>query len=120
MSSNKLGVIMFTMYNLDVHERQIMSISIAQSRQQLSALIDAAQSAPQVITKRNTPVAVIVSADYFKRTEGAAQNSDSFYNTIVAARAAHFPTDDQGLINGATPASRAAAWARGNAFAESD
>jgi len=39
-----------------------MSISIAQSRQQLSALIAAAQQAPQVITKHNTPVAVLVSA----------------------------------------------------------
>jgi len=44
-----------------------MSTSIAQSRQQLSALIAAAQQVPQVITKRSTPVAVLVSADYFTR-----------------------------------------------------
>ncbi len=48
-----------------------MSISIAQSRQQLSALIAAAQQHPQVITKHNTPVAVLVSADYFARSEAS-------------------------------------------------
>ena len=37
-----------------------MSTSVAQSRQQLSALIAAAQEQPQVITKHNTPVAVLV------------------------------------------------------------
>ena len=42
-----------------------MSISIAESRQHLSALIAAAQLQPQVITNRNKPVAVLVSADYF-------------------------------------------------------
>ncbi len=92
-----------------------MSISIAQSRQQLSALIDAAQRAPQVITKRNAPVAVIVSADYFKRTEVAAQSADNFYSSIMAARAAHLPADDLGLVAGAT---RAVAWTRSNSFTE--
>lgn len=94
-----------------------MSISIAQSRQQLSALIDAAQSAPQVITKRNAPVAVIVSADYFKRTEVAAHSANSVYNSIMAARAAHRPADDLGLV---ADAARAAAWTRRNSFAESE
>ena len=94
-----------------------MSISIAQSRQHLSALIDAAQSAPQVITKRNAPVAVIVSADYFKRTEGAAHSADSVYNSIMAARAAHLPTDDLGLV---ADAARTTAWTRRNSFAESE
>ena len=96
-----------------------MSISIAQSRQQLSALIGAAQSAPQIITKRNTPVAVIVSAEYFKRTEVAAHRADSLYSTIMAARAAHLPTDDLGLVVGVAQPTRAAAWTRDNRFADS-
>lgn len=64
-----------------------MSISIAQSRQQLSALIAAAQQEPQVITKRNTPVAVLVSAAYFKRSEAFAQPSATgFYNQLLQLR----------------------------------
>lgn len=97
-----------------------MSISIAQSRQQLSAVIDAAQRAPQVITKRNAPVAVIVSAEYFKRTEVAAHSADSVHSSIMAARAAHLPTDDLGLVAGALKVTRAVAWERSNSFAESE
>lgn len=97
-----------------------MSISIAQSRQHLSTLIDAAQSAPQVITKRNAPVAVIVSADYFKRTELAAHSADNLYSSIMAARAAHLPADDLGLVAGGAPPARAAAWARSNSFADTE
>ena len=100
-----------------------MSISIAQSRQNLSALIDAAQSTPQVITKRNAPVAVIVSAEYFKRTEVAARSADSLYSSILAARSAHLPTDDVGLVVDAAQASstaRSAAWKRVNGFANTD
>ena len=100
-----------------------MSISIAQSRQHLSALIDAAQSAPQVITKRNAPVAVIVSAEYFKRTEVAAHSAHSahsLYSSIMAARAAHLPIDDLGLVAGGAPPARAAAWARSNNFVDTE
>ena len=97
-----------------------MSISIAQSRQHLSALIDAAQSAPQVITKRNAPVAVIVSAEYFKRTEVAAHSAHSLYSSIMAARAAHLPTDDLGLVAGGAQPARAAAWARSNNFVDTE
>ena len=97
-----------------------MSISIAQSRQQLSALIDAAQTTPQIITKRNAPVAVIVSADYFKRTEVVAHSADSLYSSIMAARAAHLPTDDLGLVAGGAQPTRAAAWTRGNSFADTE
>lgn len=99
-----------------------MSISIAQSRQQLSFLIQAAQSAPQVITKRNTPVAVLVSADYFKRTESVALGADDFYSKLMTLRQAHPPLDDVG-IPGATEASagaRAAAWIRSNSFADNE
>ncbi len=97
-----------------------MSISIAQSRQQLAALIDAAQSAPQVITKRNAPVAVIVSAEYFKRTEVAAHSADNLYNSIMAARAANLPTDDLGLVAGGAQDTRVAAWTRSNSFADTE
>ena len=93
----------------------MMSISIAQSRQQLSLLIDAAQSKPQVITKRNTPVAVLVSADYFKRTETAAHSAESFYNTLIALREAHPPADDAGLPS---LSDRAASWERTNSFTD--
>jgi prevent-host-death family protein len=97
-----------------------MSISIAQSRQQLSALIDAAQSAPQVITKRNAPVAVLVSADYFKRTEAAAHSADSFYNTLMALRTVHTPLDDVGLGMAGAQAARTAAWTRTNNFTQAE
>ncbi len=96
-----------------------MSISIAQSRQQLSSLIDAAQSTPQVITKRNTPVAVLVSADYFKRTQAVAHGAASFYNSLMALRSQYEPADEGG-IPGAEAASRASAWARTNHFADSE
>jgi prevent-host-death family protein len=94
-----------------------MSISIAQSRQQLSSLIDAAQSSPQVITKRNTPVAVLVSAEYFKRTETAAHSADSFYNTLIALRGTYAPLDDMGIPG--ADAARASTWTRANSFTDS-
>jgi prevent-host-death family protein len=95
-----------------------MSISIAQSRQQLSSLINAAQSTPQVITKRNTPVAVLVSADYFKRTETAAHSADSFYNTLMTLRNTYAPVDDIGIPG--VGATRAAAWTRAKSFADAE
>ena len=95
-----------------------MSISIAQSRQQLSFLIQAAQSEPQVITKRNTPVAVLVSADYFKRTESVALGADGFHDKLMALRQAHPPLDDIGIPDLAE--ARANAWARSNSFADNE
>ena len=95
-----------------------MSISIAKSRQQLSSLIDAAQNAPQVITKRNTPVAVLVSADYFKRTETTAQSADSFYNTLMVLRDTYPPADDIGIPS--TDTTRLSAWTRANNFTDSE
>lgn len=96
-----------------------MSISIAQSRQHLSELISAAQSTPQVITKRSTPIAVLVSADYFKRTQAAAHTAGSYYSTLIALRNTYPPLDDIGIpnLNGST--SRTAAWSRSNSFAGS-
>jgi prevent-host-death family protein len=97
-----------------------MSISITQSRQQLSALIDSAQSTPQVITKRNTPVAVLVSADYFKRTQVAAHTAGSYYSTLIALRKTYPPLDDIGIPNLNDSTSRTAAWSRANSFADSE
>ena len=95
-----------------------MSISIAQSRKQLSFLIQAAQSEPQVITKRNKPVAVLVSADYFKRTESVALGIDGFHGKLIALRQAHPPLDDTGIPGLA--GARANAWARSNSFADNE
>ncbi len=95
-----------------------MPMSIAQSRQQFSALIAAAQQQPQVITNRSTPVAVLVSADYFARTEGAAKPvADSFYSQVLQLRDAFAPQDDAGLV-GPNPDARQAVWQRANAFVD--
>lgn len=94
-----------------------MSISIAQSRQQLSALIAAAQQQPQVITKHNTPVAVLVSADYFQRSEVAVKpGAESFYKQLLQLREAFVPQDEIGFV-APTDAARQAAWQRTNDFA---
>lgn len=97
-----------------------MSMSIAQSRQQLSALIAAAQKQPQVITNRNNPVAVLVSADYFQRTEAAVQpQADSLCSQVLQLRANFMPPDETGLAIGAA-LSRSTAWQRPNAFGDTD
>jgi prevent-host-death family protein len=96
-----------------------MSISIAQSRQQLSALIAAAQQQPQIITNRNTPVAVLVSAEYFARSQAAVKPvNDSFYAQLQQLRETFPPQDDTGLAVPET-AARQAAWQRANGFAGS-
>ena len=95
-----------------------MSISIAQSRQQLSALIVAAQQQPQVITNRNKPVAVLVSADYFQRSEAVVKpETETFYSQLQQLRETFVPLDDTGLA-GPAPATRQATWQRTNAFAD--
>ena len=94
-----------------------MSISIAQSRQQLSALIAAAQQQPQVITNRNKPVAVLVSAEYFARSEAAVKPlDDSFFAHVQQLRETFPPQDDSGLAVPET-AARQSAWQRANGFA---
>ena len=94
-----------------------MSISIAQSRQQLSALIAAAQQQPQIITNRNTPVAVMVSAEYFARSQAAVKPvDDSFYAQVQQLRETFPPQDDSGLAVPET-AARQSAWQRANGFA---
>ena len=94
-----------------------MSISIAQSRQQLSALIAAAQQQPQIITNRNKPVAVLVSAEYFARSEAAVKPvDDGFYAQVQQLRETFPPQDDSGLAVPET-AARQSAWQRANGFA---
>lgn len=71
-----------------------MSTSIALFRQQLPRLIEAAQRAPQVITKHDAPVAVLVSPAYFERAQKATAalpvaGADSFYARLMQLRAAH-------------------------------
>lgn len=95
-----------------------MSMSIAQSRQQLSSLIAAAQQQPQVITNRNKPVAVLVSTDYFASSaSAAAPEAESFYSQLLQLRQTYAPEDETGLV-APEPSARAAAWQRANAFAE--
>lgn len=95
-----------------------MSISVAHSRQHLSDLITAAQQQPQVISKRNKPVAVLVSADYFARTQAAAQPApESFYSQLMQLRQTYAPEDNSGLPQ--SPALQSA-WQRANAFADPD
>lgn len=97
-----------------------MSTSVAQSRQQLSALIAAAQEQPQVITKHNTPVAVLVSPQYFARSEAAVKPvAQSFYSQVLELRASIAPQDDTGL-GGPDSSARQAAWQRANAFADAN
>jgi prevent-host-death family protein len=96
-----------------------MSNSIAQSRQQLSALIAQAQAQPQVITNRNKPVAVLVSADYFARSQVAATVAPQrLFDRVQALREQFVPQDDSGLGLDASP--RQAAWQRDNAFADAN
>lgn len=95
-----------------------MPISIAQSRQQLSALIAAAQQQPQIITRHNTPVAVLVSADYYQRSEAVVKRETvTFYQQLQQLRETFVPQDDTGLA-GPTPTARETDWQRANAFAD--
>lgn len=92
-----------------------MTTSIAQFRQQLSALLEAAQQVPQFITRRNKAVAVLVSARYFERDKHqAGQTAPHFYDQLLQLRAQHMPPNDTGL----PPTDRAAAWQRSNPFAD--
>jgi prevent-host-death family protein len=99
-----------------------MSISIAQSRQQLSSLILAAQQTPQVITNRNTPVAVLVSAAYFERSEAVMKPmAETFFARLNQLRNTYTPADNTGLEpKGTAKTRRPTAWKRANTFATSD
>jgi len=95
-----------------------MPTSIAQTRQQLSALIAAAQQEPQVITNRNTPVAVLVSVDHFERSQAAVQpEAKSFYSQVLQLRESFAPEDNTGLC-GADPTVRQTAWQRTHGFGD--
>ncbi len=92
-----------------------MSASIAESRKQLATLIEAAQKTPQVITKRNQPVAVLVSNEYFEKTQTFVDpNVPSFYERLLEFRRTHVLDDNTGFET--TP--RAESWNRSNSFAK--
>jgi PHD/YefM family antitoxin component YafN of YafNO toxin-antitoxin module len=92
--------------------------TVAQSRQNLAALIAAAQDAPQVITRHDKPVAVMVSPDFFTRAQGVALDSNqSFFNQLMQARKQFPPSDDKGLPPQALK--RRASWQRANPFVDS-
>lgn len=95
-----------------------MSISIAQSCQQLSSLIALAQQQPQFITNRNKPVAVLVSTDYFARNQVAVQtDARSLFDRVQGLRDKFAPQDETGL-DAAQSSPRKTAWQRGNAFSD--
>lgn len=96
-----------------------MSISIAQSRQQLSSLIALAQQQPQFITNRNKPVAVLVSTDYFESHQAAAPTgTPSLFDRVQSLREEFAPQDDTGL-DAAASSPRQTTWQRGNTFSDS-
>ena len=95
-----------------------MSISIAQSRQQLSSLIALAQQQPQFITNRNKPVAVLVSTDYFASHQAVAQtDAQSLFDRVQGLREKFAPQDNTGL-DAASATARQTTWQRGNAFSD--
>lgn len=95
-----------------------MSISVAQSRQQLSSLIALAQQQPQFITNHNKPVAVLVSPDYFARNQAAAHtDARSLFDRVLGMREKFAPQDDTGL-DATGSSERQTAWQRGNAFSD--
>ena len=73
-------------------------MSVSQSRRQFSSLISAAQQTPQVITKHNAPVAVLVSVDYFMQGKLAIKPAtESFYSVLTGLSEAHPPVDNSGI-----------------------
>ncbi len=92
-----------------------MSASIAESRKNLTALIVAAQETPQIITKRNQPVAVLISTHYFERSQLFVEPvKRSFYENLLELRKTHALDDNAGFET----SSRAASWKRPNPFAK--
>ncbi len=81
---------------------ELAAQSVAQSRQNLPSLIEAAQVSPQIIAKRGQPVAALVSYDYFQKAQEAlkqqqTQHAPSFYERLMALRVAFEPSDEMGL-----------------------
>ena len=67
------------------------SVSIAQARDRLPALVHAAEKAPVEIHRRGKPVAVLVSLAEFERLN--AEGKDPWAG-LLAFRARHAPKDD--------------------------
>lgn len=94
-----------------------MTSSIAQTRQQLSAIIEAAQHAPQIITKHNAPVAVLVSAEFFNACAPLQRPAAAcFYDRLQVLRTQNVPNDNSGLE--ASTAAAGTKWQRSNPFAD--
>jgi prevent-host-death family protein len=76
--------------------------SVAQSRQNLPSLIEAAQVTPQIIAKRGQAVAALVSYEYFQRAQALlskqnAHDAPNFHERLMALRSAFEPNDEFGL-----------------------
>lgn len=100
-----------------------MSTSIAQSRQQLSALIDLAQSEPQVIPRHNSPIGVLVSNEYYERTASIVLPTHSVYEYIMAVREMVGPLEDGDLETQSVLSQQSAptkSWTRPNSFLDDD
>lgn len=91
--------------------------TIASSRQNLAAVISAAQEQPQIITRHDKPVAIVVSPEYFQNASGSASASGGFFSQLMQARQQFASTDNAGL-KGRVP-SRKSSWQRSNPFADS-
>jgi prevent-host-death family protein len=77
--------------------------SVAQSRQNLPSLIEAAQATPQIIAKRGQAVAALVSYEYFQKAQVVlSQQQDhempNFYERLIALRNAFEPSDELGFL----------------------
>jgi prevent-host-death family protein len=93
-------------------------LSIAQTRQRLSGLIAAAQQQPQVISKLGKPVAVLVSADYFARSEATLKPpAERFFSQVLQLREA-FPPPDESGFGGPDPCASPSGWQRTDTFAD--
>ena len=63
-------------------------------------------------------MAVLVSADYFQRSEAAVKPMDeSLYSQLLQLRKTFVMQDDTGLA-GAEPTARQTTWQRANAFTD--
>ncbi len=91
--------------------------TIASSRQNLAAVIAAAQEQPQIITRHDKPVAIVVSPEYFENASGSASAHGNFFSKLMQARQQFAPRDNAGL-KGRVP-SRKSSWQRSNPFADS-
>jgi hypothetical protein len=91
--------------------------TVASSRQNWSALLEAAQTEPQVIKKHKQVVALVVSPELWVRAHARAEGTApaSFAAHWAAVRERHAPEDNRGLAD--TVKRRSADSKRANPFA---